>query len=169
MKKKVKKLPKAIRPEEWGQLIKFIPNKDKISKIAFLLAYGSGMRISEVMRCKREHFRGDNSIFVPESKYGVERIVPRPKGFRAEFLNLLPLRKSIRTIQRRFEKYRDKAKLNPQYTFHSLRHGWAIRSLENGMPINQVQLGLGHSNIATTNIYTKASPQDLLKSYEDKF
>jgi len=167
-KRKSKKLPKAIRPEEFKELIKRVPKKDIIARISFLLAYGSGMRVSEVARCRKEHFR-TNDIFIPESKYGVERIVPIPKGWRKEFFKYLPLRCSIRTIQRKFTKYNKLAKLNPKYSFHSLRHGFATRLLESGVPINQVQLLLGHSNLATTSIYTKANPIDAIKSYEELF
>jgi len=166
--KKSRKLPKSVRPEEWDELIKRIPTKEKKVVVAFLLAYGSGMRVSEVGRCKPEHIRV-NSIFIPESKYGVERVVPLPKGWRKNMINYLPIGVSVRTLQRWFEKYSDKAKLNPLYSFHSLRHGFATRLLERGVPINQVSLALGHANISTTAIYLKASPSDLLKSYEEKF
>jgi integrase/recombinase XerD len=167
-KRKSRKIPKCVRPEEFKEMIKGIPEKDKAVKIAFLLAYASGLRISEVLRCSPEHFR-DNSLFIPESKYGVERVVPIPKGWRDEFNKLLPLKLVKRTLQRKFKKYCLKAKLNPSYTFHSLRHGFATRMLESGVPINHVQVLLGHSNIATTSIYTKANPIDALKSYEDLF
>lgn len=167
-KRKTRKLPKAVRPEEWEQLIKVIKRKDKIAVVSFLLAYGSGMRISEVLRCSPEHFR-EGSVFVPESKNGVERYVPVPKGWRNEFMKFIPIKRTARTLERKFKKYAARAGLNPLYTFHSLRHGFATRLLERGVPINQVQLALGHANISTTSIYTKASPQDLLKSYEEKF
>jgi len=166
--RKSRKLPKSVRPEEFIALLKAIPKKDMTAKVAFLLAYGSGMRISEVGRCLREHFR-DNSIFIPESKYGVERVVPIPKGWREEFFKQLPMNRTARTLERKFKKYASFAKLNPAYTFHSLRHGFATRSLESGVPINQVQALLGHSNLATTSIYTKANPVDAIKSYEEYF
>ena len=168
MNHKPKRLPKSVRPEEFIQLIKAVPIKKRSVRVAFLLAYGSGMRNSEVLRCEREHFR-DTSIFIPESKYGVERVVPIPKGWRNEFMSLLPIKRTPRALQRWFKKYAKKANLNPDYVFHSLRHGFATRSLESGVPINQVQLLLGHSNIATTSIYTKANPVDALKSYEKFF
>lgn len=168
-KRRSRKLPKAVRPEEWNLLIKEIPSKDKMSLVAFLLSYGAGLRISEVKRCSKEHFQSDGMIFIPESKYGVERKVPIPKGWRKDFFDYLPIKKTIRTLQRKFEKYRNLAKLNPKYSFHSLRHGYATRLIENGVPLNQVQLALGHSNISTTSVYIRASPTDLLKSYEEKF
>lgn len=166
--RKTRKLPKCVRSEEFISLIKSIPIKDRVARVSFLLAYGSGMRLSEVLRCSPEHFRKD-SIFIPESKYGVERVVPIPKGWKQDFLRLLPLKCSSRTIQRKFMKYSKKADLNPKYTFHSLRHGFATRSVESGIPINQVQILMGHSNLATTSIYTRANPQDALKNYGDLF
>ncbi len=168
-KRKSRKIPKCVRPEEWIQLIKTIPKTDRMSPVAFLLAYGSGMRISEVGRCRKEHFQSDGMIFIPESKYGVERKVPQPKGWRVNFFSQLPIKKSARTLQRNFKKYSTKANLNPLYTFHSLRHGFATRLLEAGTPINIVSLALGHSDISTTGIYVKASPVDLMKHYEERF
>lgn len=167
-KKKSRKLPKSVRPEEFIELVKEVPASDIKTKIAFLLAYASGMRISEVLRCKAEHFK-TNQIFIPESKYGVERIVPKPKGWKESFFSKLPLQTSARTLERKFKKYALRAGLSSRYTFHSLRHGFATRMLESGVPINQVQLLLGHSNISTTSIYVKANPSDALKSYEDLF
>ena len=167
-KSKSRKIPKCVRPEKFKLLISSIPKKDKLARIGFLLAYASGMRVSEVLRCAGEHIR-DNSIFIPESKYGLERIVPIPKGWKKDFIKELPLKTTPRTLQRKFKKYSKKAKLQKYYTFHSLRHGFATRLLESGVPINQVQVLMGHSNISTTSIYTKANPIDALRSYEDLF
>lgn len=168
MQKKSRKLPKCVRPEEFVKLIKVVPTKDKVARISFLLAYGSGMRVSEVKRCSPEHFR-ESSLFIPESKYGVERVVPIPKGWKKEFTKLLPLKPTIRTLQRKFEKYSKKAGLDPKYSFHSLRHGFATRMMERGVPPNQVQVLMGHSNLATTSIYTRANPIDAINSYEELF
>jgi integrase len=165
---KGRKIPKAIRPEEFRLMIDKTPIKDTLARVSFILAYGSGMRLCEVLRCNREHFKG-NTIFIPESKYGVERIVPVPKGWKDSFFVCLPLKTTGRTLQRKFKKYSAKANLPNYYTFHSLRHGFATRLLESGTPINQVQVLLGHSNLSTTSIYTKANPHDALKSYEDLF
>jgi integrase len=168
--RRVRKLPKCVRPEEWELLVKEVSKaKDRVAMVAFLLAYGASMRISEVLRCRKEHFQSDDMIFIPESKYGVERKVPIPKGWRKGFFKYLPIPKSERTLQRKFKAYAKAAGLNPLYTFHSLRHGFATRAFEAGIPGNLVQLALGHSNLATTSIYVRASPQDLLKNYKENF
>jgi integrase len=150
-------------------MIEITPKKDIIARIGFLLAYGSGMRVSEVLRCTREHFKDNGQIFIPESKYGVEGIVPIPKGWKEEFFKYIPLKTTARTLERKFKKYSKKAKLPDYYTFHSLRHGFATRLLESGVPINQVQALMRHSNLATTSVYTKANPIDAIKSYENLF
>lgn len=169
MRNEPKTVPKGIRPEEFKALIKVMPKKDIITKIAFLLAYGSGLRISEVLRLKPTDVH--SNIFIEASKYGVERVVPLPKGWKLGFINFLPIgdHTTARTLQRKLRGYAKKAKINPIYTFHSLRHGFATRCLESGIPLNQIQVLLGHSNISTTNVYTRANPKDALKNYEDLF
>ena len=167
-KRKSRKIPKCVRPEEFKQLIESTPKKDVKARISFLLAYAGGMRVSEVLRCKPEHLR-DSSIFVPESKYGLERIIPLPKGWKEEFTKSLPIATTVRTLERKFRKYSAKANLPVYYTFHSLRHGFATRLIESGVPLNQVQVLMGHSNISTTSVYTKANPIDALKSYQELF
>lgn len=168
LSQKSRKIPKSVRVEEFKLIIQNTPKKDINVRVAFLLAYGSGMRISEVLRCEKLHFK-KNAIFIPPSKYGLERIVPIPKGWKEKFFKNLPLKITIRTLQRKFKKYNKKSGLPDHYTFHSLRHGFATRLLEAGTPINQVQVLLGHSNISTTSIYTKANPIDAIKSYEELF
>jgi integrase len=173
-KRTSRKIPKSVRIEEFKELISSIPKKENDLRMACLLSYGSGLRISEVLRVLPEHFK-NNSLFVPESKYGVERIVPIPKGWRDEFFKYLPVCKGLsipsgsRKLQRKFKQYCKKIKLPDYYTFHSLRHGFATRCIESGIPLNQVQVLLGHSNISTTSVYVKGNPIDALKNYEELF
>lgn len=162
----MKKLPKAITEEEFVKLMKCVPKKDKEAKVAFYLSYHSGLRVSEVVKLKPEDIQKDH-IKVWEAKGGRDRTVPRPKIWTQENHKVLPIKKSIRSLQRNFGIARDKAGLPSNYSFHSLRHGFAIRSVENGVPLNQVQALLGHSNISTTSVYTRARPMDALKSYKE--
>ena len=126
------------------------------------------MRVSEVHKVKQEDIKG-NTIFIEDSKNDRDRVVPKPKGWQPYMDSILPLGKSLRTLQRKFTIYAREAGLSKDYSFHSLRHGFATRLLEAGMPINQVQLLLGHSDIATTGIYVLANPKDALQSYDEVF
>ena len=164
-----KKLPKAVRPEEFPKLLKATPTRDKQAKVAFLLAYGAGLRLSEITSLKPENVK-ETSIEIWDGKGGRDRIVPKPKGWKDWMTKItLPIVKTGRSLERNFKIAAKKAGLPNYYTFHSLRHGFATRMLESGVPVNQVQVLLGHSNLSTTSIYTKARPQDALKSYEDLF
>ena len=54
MIRKKQALPKSVTPDEFKSLIKVVPKKDVKTRIAFLLSYGSGLRISEIVGGKRE-------------------------------------------------------------------------------------------------------------------
>ena len=84
------------------------------------------------------------------------------------FLNkyLKPL--SIYSIENIFKKYRSLAGINNKSTPHYLRHSFATYLFSNGADIRSVQELLGHSNIATTQIYTEVSPnrkKEVLEKY----
>ena len=166
-----RKLPKAIRPEEFVKLIRSIPNKSYIKKvkIAFLLAYASGLRVSEIVKLKQENIIDGKRIEIWEAKGGVDRVVPIPKGWKQYMKDELPLQISVRSLERHFANLRDRLKFNKEYTFHSLRHGFATRCFERGIPAPQVQLLLGHSNLSTTSIYARARPKESFESYEELF
>lgn len=150
--------------------MKVIPAKDNISKVAFVLAFGSGLRISEVVKLQKENIDTERkTISIWDSKGGVDRAVPLPKMWRGWMLRLIPIGRSIRTLDRNFIKYSKKSKLPSFYTFHSLRHGFATRLVEKGVPLPHIQVLLGHSDVSTTGIYIKARPMDALKSYEERF
>jgi integrase/recombinase XerD len=160
----MKKLPKAIRFEEFVKLLKHV--RKKHVRVAFILSFESGLRLAEVLALKPENVK-DNVIEVWGGKGGKDRMVPLPKRWRKEYLKQLPIKCSARTLERQFQHAKEKTKLPEYYTFHSLRHGFATRLLESGSPLSHVQVLLGHSNISTTNIYTRARPLDAIKSYED--
>jgi integrase/recombinase XerD len=163
-----KTIVKALTPEEFIKLIKAVPRKDKIARISFLLGYGSGLRISEVTNLKKENIQ-KNYISIWGGKGGKDRTVPKPKGWKQWMKDCIPINRTVRTLERKFKKYAKLAGLPGHYVFHSLRHGFGTRSIESGVPLNQLSLLMGHSSISVTDIYTKARPQDALKSYEELF
>ena len=64
-----------------------------------------------------------------------------------------------RAVQYMVQKYLDNAGLG-QFSVHSLRHTCAVLMMDNGLDIKEVQEVLGHTDIATTQIYASVSTQN---------
>ena len=166
-----KKLPVAIDIDEFTKLIK--NTKKQVYRIAFLLGFGAGLRISEVVELqKRDINLKEKTILVRQGKGGKDRIVPLPKGFRESHLKHIPIKYGVRSLQKSFRVSATKSglvKVKPTIHFHSLRHGFATRCVSQGMPIHHLRTLLGHTNISTTNIYLESNPLEALKNYEELF
>lgn len=164
-----RELPECISRKEYCLLIKSIPKEDIISKISFELAYKCGLKISEVKKFSSKQIR-KNLIILPKSKHCggelAKRFVPLPKGWKKEYLFELPPKVSIRTLQRRFEKYRDIAGLSPRYSFHSLRHGFGLTLIKNKIPIAKINFLMGYTG--TTHRYISALQYLLVYQEETK-
>jgi len=189
LSRKRKKLPVAIDEDEFTSLLANT-SKDRF-KLAFLLGYGAGLRLSEIVGGERK----DSSIMEPlikeridlqrktilikDAKGGKDRIVPVPKGLKEQHLKLLPLTQgysNIKCARRSFEEaFKVAAKKagllikKPELHFHSLRHGFGTRLANQGVPIHHIRTLMGHSNISTTNVYLELNPKEALKSYEEFF
>lgn len=71
------------------------------------------------------------------------------------------MRLTCRSVQRVVEKYVKAARLPIKITPHGMRHSFATDLLINGADLRSVQEMLGHKNIATTQIYTHVTNQQL--------
>ena len=180
-----RKLPTYLEPEEFKKLLANTKRTDH--KIAFLLGFGSGMRLSEIVGLEdkiqpvtKECFNFEKkTITIKGGKGGVDRIVPIPKGFKDSMLSYLPVNKKYKTVasarrslQRIFMINTRKANLlekKPGLHFHSLRHSFGSRLANQGMPIHHIRTLMGHTNISTTNIYLIANPTKALEDYEKYF
>ena len=165
-----KKLPVYVNEEEFSSLLDFV----KIThKIAFLLAWGCGMRISEVLKVTPEEIDfKEKRIRINEGKGKKDRIVPIPKGMRKDHLKHLPFNFKDRALQKMFRKAAEKSglkKTKPSVHFHSLRHGFAVQCLKKGISLKAIQKMLGHSDLSTTGIYLELAPEDVLNEYMEKF
>jgi len=67
----------------------------------------------------------------------------------------------------RLKKEGKTSNLTDRLTPHTLRHSFTIYLLNNAKrPINEVQQLLGHTNIATTQIYTQVDNEDMKNGYK---
>ena len=77
-------------------------------------------------------------------------------------------RLTARSVQRLVSHYALQAGITKHVSPHTLRHSFATDLLMNGADLRSVQAMLGHSNIATTQIYTHITDQHL-KSVHERF
>ena len=169
-KAKKQTLPMSITDEEFNKIISAVNPKRKDLKTMFLLAYESGMRISEIVSLKKENVNViAKSIFISQGKYSKDRVVPLPKTWKNYMIDLIPFKVGIRGLQKQFKTIIRKLEMRDDLHFHCLRHAFSIHCIERGMPIHQLQLLLGHSSVQTTGIYLRAKPSDALASYEKVF
>lgn len=171
VRKKAKKLPVAISEEEFMKLIK-ATNMDK-HKLAFLLGFEAGLRISEVLKLEARDINFvDKNIFIRQGKGSKDRVVPLPKHFRESYLKFLPIGVGARALEIAFKRCCKRAgllEIKPTLHFHSLRHGFASHCVKQGVPIHHVRTLMGHSNISTTNVYLELNPKEAIKSVEELF
>jgi len=166
-----KKLPVAIDEDEFYELIKH--TKREHHKLAFLLGYAAGLRVSEIIKLEpRDINQNERTIFIRQAKGGKDRIVPLPKGFKQKHLQLLPLKCGVRALEMAFRKTAEQTNLlknKPSIHFHSLRHGFGSQLAKKGVPIHHIRTLMGHTNISTTNVYLELNPKEAIKSYEELF
>ncbi len=165
--RKPKRLPIILSREEIDKIISGIKNKKH--RLMITLAYGSGLRVSEVVKLKVKDLNfTDLSIHLKQAKGNKDRITVFPAKLKIELIDLCNYKKqedyvfaserggrlSERTAQKVFINALKKAQIRKPATFHSLRHSFATHLLENGTDVRYVQELLGHQNIRTTQVYT---------------
>ena len=169
--RKPKKLPVDVTEEEFTALLNV--TKQRKHRLAFLLAWGSGLRISEVLKVQKRDFDFDkNTIRINEGKGKKDRIVPIPRGWRESFMEFIPFDFKDRSLQKTFRTYTEKSGLRekkPTVHFHSLRHGFATQCLRKGIGLRSIQMMLGHSDLSTTAIYLQLAPEEVMNEYQNKF
>ncbi|WP_461864304.1 site-specific tyrosine recombinase/integron integrase [Thermococcus sp.] len=176
-------LPKALTKEEVRKLLSVISPLRKRDRLIVLLLYGTGLRVSELCNLKIKDIDFDRGIAVVRGGKGAkDRMVPIPEPIIREIREYLAARKDGSEYLLVEEKRDNKDKISPKtvwyllnrygkkagvkVTPHMLRHSFATHMLENGVDIRVIQEILGHSNLSTTQIYTKVTVEHLKRAQE---
>lgn len=140
-------------------------------KIAFALAYGSGLRINELVHVKvRDIDLVRKTIHVKNGKGGYDRIVPISDDFIRGFTSYLgshdikeyvfpgqvkgvPI--SIGAMQHALIRARGRAGIIKKISMHNIRHTYAVHFLEDTGDLLKLKQYLGHRDIKNTMGYLK--------------
>jgi len=157
------------------------------------LLFSSGLRVSELVGLDRDHInlkrrefmvRGkgqkDRPVFISdEAAAWIEKYLDkRTDNTKPLFIRYSGTKKvdntgnftrlTARSVQRMVSRSALLAGITKQVSPHTLRHSFATDLLMNGADLRSVQAMLGHSNIATTQIYTHVTDPHL-KAVHEKF
>ncbi|MGA3150702.1 MAG: site-specific tyrosine recombinase/integron integrase [Candidatus Saccharimonadales bacterium] len=155
------------------------------------LLFSSGLRVSELVGLDRDHINLGRREFMVRGKGQKDRpifISPTAADWIKQYLdkrqdNTKPLfirysgskkvdlsgnftRLTARSVQRMIGRYARLAGITKHVSPHTLRHSFATDLLMNGADLRSVQAMLGHSNIATTQIYTHVTDPHLKEVHE---
>jgi len=173
--KKANKIPVVLTSKEIITLLENITNER--NKLITQFIFSTGVRISEcmVMKIKNLDFN-EYTGKVVSGKGNKDRIIIISKNWVEDYKKYLEKRKieseylfcngigeplSVDTVQKFLKVAAKRASIDKSVSPHTLRHSFATTLLENDVNIRYIQQLLGHSNLNTTQIYTKVNTNKL--------
>ena len=187
--KKPKHLPNCLSEEEVEALLN-APDLTSPSglrdKAMLETMYSSGLRVSELLKLGKGQVnltKGIITVFgkgakerkVPIADYAIEYIKQyfkevrnKGKNKESDYLFLSMQGKPLSRVYffKQVKKYSELAGITTNVSPHTLRHSFATHLLNHGAQLRIVQGMLGHTNIATTQIYTHVSSEKLKSDYD---
>ena len=195
LKHKSLKTPKTLQipfsEKELDEVLNFITYPEGFEgvrdKLIIDLFYSTGIRRTELIHLKMLNIDLSNATLKVLGKRNKERILPLLPNIASQikvylterayieritdndifFLTLKGVKMNdslvYRLINNYFGNVSEKVKKSP----HILRHTFATHLLNNGADLNSVKELLGHSSLASTQIYTQSSLFELKKVYGD--
>ncbi|MES2577997.1 MAG: tyrosine-type recombinase/integrase [Bacteroidota bacterium] len=157
------------------------------NKLVIDLFYTTGMRRAELISLKITNVDLSGSTIKVLGKRNKERIIPVLPIIKEQFALYLKERESLLSIEDHDYLFLTKKglKLNDSFVYrlinsyfstvsekvkkspHILRHTFATHLLNNGADLNSVKELLGHSSLASTQIYTHSSLSELKSVYKE--
>ena len=166
-----RKIPVVLSPEEVVRLLEMTPSVKY--QTAFSVAYGAGLRVSEVaalkvsdidsgrMRLRVEQGKGRKDREAMLSERLLEQLrdwwcFARPTTWL--FAGQDPINHiSTRQLNRVCHMAAQAAEISKRVTPHTLRHSFATHLMEQGVDIRVIQVLLGHAKLETTALYTRVA------------
>lgn len=179
--------PKPLTPiqrETLLKCLKFDSLRNWRKSMLTLIAYYTGMRINEIRKMKWSDINFDT--------FEIQTVGKGAKSMTKQFNETLKAKlNDFKTVQKKESDYLFYAYgnvLNPvdnrlisgwsqtvkewagfpkefHYTCHVLRHDFCNRLMEGGIPLEETQELMGHSNVATTLMYYKARQEKIKAAY----
>ena len=189
--KSARAIPRVLTIEQVDKLLSVIDTSTPLGKrddALFELIYSCGLRISEAATLLVTNVHLEEKLILVHGKGDKERIVPfggraydklvlylnevRPglcgqKVIDEVFLNYRGDPISRKGIWKKFQELEALSGVNAKV--HTLRHSFATHLLQGGADLRSVQELLGHSDLATTQIYTHVDDRQLKSSHEKYF
>lgn len=170
-----KHLPTVLSKDEVKRLIGAA--KTAKSRLIIMMLYSSGLRLSECLKMRQNDLEIDEKIgWVRKGKGNKDRLIILSNTLiealkdhisGANDSYLFPSKRgeplSSRNVQKIVERAARNAGIKKRVSPHTLRHSFATHLLESGTDIRKIQELLGHSNLQTTQIYTRVSTEELKK------
>ena len=171
-----KKLPTVLTKEEIKKILNAVENPKHKLLIEFM--YSSGLRVSECVSLKIDdldlnerigkirHGKGNKERYIILSDNLILHLNEYMKNKKDSTSYIFSVKNhpiTIRQAQKVVKEAAKKAGIKKRVFCHALRSSFATHLLEAGTDIRVIQELLGHSNLSTTQIYTKVSTQQLKK------
>ena len=185
-----KRLPVFVQESQIVALFSCIKFEDDyngwLARILLETLYATGMRRSEASNLKISDLDFSRMVFRVRGKGDKERLVPFARylfdllekylearklafpGISAQwlFLNRKGEQFSPESIYHLVRKYLSTVTTEEQRSPHVLRHSFATHLSNNGADLNAIKELLGHSNLASTQVYMHNNIERLIQVYE---
>lgn len=184
-------LPQVLSVEQVDSILDAIDTTQALGirdRALFELIYSCGLRISEAATLQVSNLHLKERLLIVRGKGDKERMVPfgisAKEKLEQYLMEVRPLLVGSKIVSEVFVNYRGEpmsrkgiwknfkaleVKAGVQAKVHTLRHSFATHLLAGGMDLRSVQELLGHSDLATTTIYTHVDDKQLREGHKEFF